>query len=87
MGSKTTPVIYGIYITAPMSKVTKPHDFYRKIGFKEGLPFGFTPWLILNNDMMHLLVEPANKNVALLRDTDLISPKVDKNDDKTLPKK
>lgn len=61
-----------------MSKVTKPHDFYRKIGFKEGLPFGFTPWLTLNNDMMHLSVEPADKDVALLRDIDLISPKVDK---------
>jgi hypothetical protein len=87
MGSKTTPVIYGIYITAPMSKVTKPHDFYRKIGFKEGLPFGFTPWLIFNKDMMHLSVEPANKDVALTRETDLISPKMDKKlDTKTLKK-
>lgn len=76
MGTSFIPELFGIYIITPVSRVAKPHAFYRKLGFKEGTPFGFACWSRKDADMMHLSVEAANREEATIREADLISPKV-----------
>lgn len=76
MGTSFIPEVYGICVIAPVSRVAKAHDFYRKIGFREGTPFGFVCWSRKDADMMHLSVEAANREEAMLREVDLVSPKV-----------
>jgi hypothetical protein len=88
VGTSIIPELFGIYIITSVSRVAKPHGFYRKLGFGEGTPFGFTCWSRNGADMMHLSVEAAQREEAMIREADLISTKVDKKRDiKALSKK
>jgi GNAT superfamily N-acetyltransferase len=72
VGGKCTGV-FGIFIIVPLSKVTNPHGFYKKLGFEKDLPFGFECWTKYGYDMMHLPVKESTKDEAVIRLADLIS--------------
>jgi hypothetical protein len=55
--------------------VTRSHEFYRKLGFTNGAPFGFESWASREADTMHLAVTEPDQHEARIRLADLISSK------------
>ena len=49
----TGPKLDGMYIVLGMSRITKPHEFFQRVGLKVGLPDDFKSWTDSKLDMAH----------------------------------
>lgn len=57
LGKKDMGSIIYMYIITQMSDISKPHEFYKKIGFNlDVLPQGFNSWNVVDEQMAYVLV-------------------------------
>ena len=63
----------GMYVILGMSRVTKPHIFFRKLGFTPGLPSEFMCWADDKLDMAYDFLQPFDELDALVANCNDIS--------------
>ena len=63
----------GMYVILGMSRVTKPHTFFRKLGFTPGLPSEFMCWADDKLDMAYDFLQPFDELDALVANCNDIS--------------